>query len=189
MTQTIATASQAIASLNASAADAQVVFGPLSSAQLNWKPAADQWSIAQCLDHLLATSGPYLQIIEEVRNGTRKQTLWQSIPILPGLFGKLLINAVSPDTARKLRAPAKFQPATSNLDPGIVTKFVDAQKRLAQQMVTVEKLDLNRIIVSSPVASFVTYSLLDAYKVLANHAERHLQQARRVLNSSEFPKS
>jgi hypothetical protein len=189
MTQTIDTASQAIASLNASAADVESVFGSLSPTQLNWKPAADQWSIAQCLDHLLSTSQPYLRVIEEVRNGTRKQTLWQSMPILPGLFGKLLINAVSPTTARKLKAPAKFQPAASNLDPDIVRTFVDAQKRLAQQMTTVEKFELNRIVISSPVASFVTYSLLDAYKVLANHAERHIQQAKRVLNSSEFPKS
>jgi hypothetical protein len=189
MTQTIDTASQAIASLNASAADAQSVFGALNSTQLNWKPSAEQWSIAQCLEHLLATSGPYLRVIEDVRSGTRKQTLWQSMPILPGFFGKLLVNAVSPTAPRKLKAPAKFQPAASNLDPRIVSKFVDAQKHLAQQMATIEKLDLNRIVISSPVASFVTYSLLDAYRVLANHAERHLQQAKRVLNSNEFPKS
>jgi DinB superfamily len=29
------------------------VFGKLSSAQLNWKPVPDRWSIAQCFEHLM----------------------------------------------------------------------------------------------------------------------------------------
>jgi hypothetical protein len=41
-------------------------FGPLSAAQLNWKPAADQWRVAQCLDHLVTDA---FRIV--VRHGQR----------------------------------------------------------------------------------------------------------------------
>ncbi|MGH9844290.1 MAG: DinB family protein, partial [Blastocatellia bacterium] len=30
-------------------------FGGLTAQQLNWKPGADQWSVAQCFDHLVTT--------------------------------------------------------------------------------------------------------------------------------------
>ena len=36
--------------------DARASFGSLSGEQLNWKPAADSWSVAQCLDHLIRTN-------------------------------------------------------------------------------------------------------------------------------------
>ena len=38
------------------AADVRASFGGLSAAQLNWKPSAERWSIAQCFDHLLAVN-------------------------------------------------------------------------------------------------------------------------------------
>jgi hypothetical protein len=41
-------------------------FGRLSAQQLNWKPGADQWSVAQCFDHLVVTSGAYFPILDKV---------------------------------------------------------------------------------------------------------------------------
>ena len=38
----------------------QLVTG-LNDEQLNWKPAPDSWSIAQCLDHLAVTSEKFDQ--------------------------------------------------------------------------------------------------------------------------------
>jgi hypothetical protein len=54
-------------------------------------------------------------------------------------------------------------------------------------MKATEHLDLGRIIISSPVTPVVTYSLLDAYRVIAVHEARHFQQAKRVTEESGFP--
>ena len=38
--------------------DAKANFGHLNSQQLNWKPAADSWRVAQCLDHRIPYTFP-----------------------------------------------------------------------------------------------------------------------------------
>src|SRR3712207_3943123 len=78
------------------AAEAQATFGQLSTAQLNWKRSAEEWSIAQCFDHLILSNSPYFPLVERIAAGERKTTLWQRMPFLPGLFGKLVLGAVKP---------------------------------------------------------------------------------------------
>jgi hypothetical protein len=50
-----------------------------------------------------------------------------------------------------------------------------------------EKLPLSTMIITSPVAAFVTYSLKDAYTIMALHNRRHFNQAKRVTEAAEFP--
>jgi len=48
--------SEMLVETEAVAADAQRAFGHLNAQQLNWKPGADSWSVAQCLEHLLTAN-------------------------------------------------------------------------------------------------------------------------------------
>ena len=166
--------------------EAKDTFGRLTPAQLNWKPAAERWSVAQCFDHLLSSNRGYLPIIESVLAG-RKQTFWQSVPVLPGVWGKLLIKSLDPVKGRKLKAPKNFQPARSDISGAVIDDFVGLQATIVEKMKATERLDLERIIINSPVASVVTYSLMDAYRVIVVHEARHFQQAKRVTEESGFP--
>jgi hypothetical protein len=56
-------------------------------------------------------------------------------------------------------------------------------------MKSTSDLDLEKIIVTSPAASFIAYSLMDAYRIIVVHEKRHLQQAKRVAEESGFPKT
>jgi Na+-translocating ferredoxin:NAD+ oxidoreductase RnfD subunit len=80
--------------------NAQLTFGNLTAAQLNWKPSTDVWSIGQCFDHLITTNKAYIPIIEQVLTGKKQSTLWEKTPLLPNLFGKLLIKYLSPQSTR-----------------------------------------------------------------------------------------
>jgi hypothetical protein len=42
--------------------------------------------------------------------------------------------------------------------------------------------------VTSPAARFITYDLLDAYRIIVVHGQLHLQQARRVTEQAGFPR-
>jgi hypothetical protein len=179
--------SELIARANAVSGDVQSTFGPLNARQINWKPSEDQWSIGQCLDHLLTTNRPYFPVIEQVVRGEQKNNLWQSMPFFPGFFGKMLIKYVSPESPRKLKAPPKFQPSASAIDVGITRAFIDAQGKLTELMGATDRFDLEKIVISSPAIGLITYSLLDSYRIIVNHEERHTQQAKRVLASSGFP--
>ena len=172
---------------NQIAADTRASFGSLSASQLNWKPSAERWSIAQCFDHLITSNRGYLPIIERVRGGKKKNTFWERLPMLPGLAGKLLIKSVDPASARKLKAPKNFQPAQSDLPATIIDDFVSQQEKVIEGMRSTSHLDLEKIIITSPALSFVAYSLMDGYRVIVTHEKRHLQQAKRVAEEPAFP--
>src|ERR1041384_1895165 len=89
--------SSLIAAANQVSADAVSTFGHLSPSQLNWKPSAERWSVGQCFDHLITSNSGYLPIIDDVLKG-RKRSFLESMPLLPGLAGKLLIKSLDPAT-------------------------------------------------------------------------------------------
>ena len=54
-------------------------------------------------------------------------------------------------------------------------------------MKATEDLDVEKIIISSPVTKLVTYSLMDAYRIIITHEQRHLLQAKKVSKTDGFP--
>ena len=176
-----------ITEANSLADNAKATFGQLTASQLNWKPSAERWSVAQCFDHLLASNKGYFPIIENVLAGRQQRTFWQRMPLLPGLAATLLIKSLDPASTRKLKAPKSFQPAQSDISSSVINDFVDQQGRIVEKMKATEHLDLARIIISSPAAAPITYSLMDAYRIIVVHEQRHFQQAKRVTEESGFP--
>jgi DinB superfamily len=175
-----------ISEANTLAGNVKAAFGQLTVSQLNWKPSAERWSVAQCFDHLLTSNKGYLPIVENILAG-QKPTFWQRMPLLPGLGGTLLLKAVDPASTRKFKAPKSFQPAQSNISGSVINDFVDQQNKIVEKMKATEHLDLERIIISSPAAAPITYSLMDAYRIIVLHEQRHFQQAQRVTEESAFP--
>jgi hypothetical protein len=178
--------SSLIAATNSIAAETHDTFAHLTPAQLNWKPSAERWSVAQCFDHLINSNRGYFPIVDDVLAGY-KRTFWQSMPVLPGVMGKLLIKSLDPVKGRNLKAPKNFQPAQSDISAAVIDEFVAQQATITGKMKATTHLDLERIIISSPVTSVVTYSLMDAYRVIVVHERRHFQQAQRVTQESGFP--
>lgn len=168
------------------ASNTRSTFGHLTPSQLNWKPSPERWSIAQCFDHLIAVNKAYFPVIDNVLAG-KKRTLWESMPVLPGLMGKMVIKAVEPTSTRKFKARKNFEAAQSNISGSIINDFVDHQAEVVDKMKATQHLDLEKIIITSPVAALMTYSLIDAYRIIVVHEERHFQQAKRVTEETEFP--
>jgi hypothetical protein len=169
------------------AAETLRTFGRLSAQQINWTPRAGAWSIGQCLEHLVISNRPYFQIIEDIRDGRRRQRPWEHMPLLPRIFGTLIINTLRPDSGRKAKARPAFYPSSSHIDPGIVPSFLEQQDRLLHLMESTRGLDLDGIRITSPVIRLVTYSLMDAYRIIVVHEQNHFVQARRVMESPGFP--
>src|SRR5215211_2224527 len=171
---------------NTLAVNAKATFGNLTVSQLNWKPSAERWSVAQCFDHLLTSNKGYFPVIAGVLSG-QKATFWQRLPLLPGLAGSLLIKSLDPASARKMKAPQKFQPAQSDISGSVIDDFVSQQGKIVEKMKATEHLDLERTIITSPIAAQITYSLMDTYRILVIHEHRHFQQTKRVTHETAFP--
>jgi hypothetical protein len=173
---------------HAIAEDAQKVFGHLGREQLNWKPKADEWSVAQCFDHLIVTNAGNFPRIEKIENGEYKPSLKERLPLLPRVFGSMILKAVQPQAKHKFKADPRFLPASGAISGDIIAKFKAHQEEVIQHMKMTKRVNLRKVIITSPVVSFATYSLLDAYKILVAHERRHMGQAGRVMETDGFPK-
>jgi DinB superfamily len=169
--------------------EVQAALGGLTEVQLNWKANPEAWSVGQCIDHLISTNSPYFPEIEKIIQGRKTNTIWQKLPFFPGFFGRLIINAANPDNVKKAKAPSVFKPTSSAIAGDVVDRFLKSQKQLVDLMRKTEKLPLSTIMITSPVAAFVTYSLNDAYIIMALHNRRHFNQAKRVTEAAGFPAS
>jgi hypothetical protein len=174
------------AELTALAGDAQSVFGRLSERQLNWRPDATKWSVAQCFDHLLNVNREMFRAIDAATNGSRP-TIWQRLPVLPRVLGPVMIKSQMPDGRRKFKAPRKAVPAASALDARIIQRFVDHQHESSARVRALDRQDVAGVIMVSPFVSFLPYSVLDGCRLIAAHERRHFEQARRVTQAPGFP--
>jgi hypothetical protein len=169
------------------ARDAQNVFGGLDARQLNWRADETRWSVAQCLEHLLTANRLMVQAAETALNDDAPRSLWQRLPLLPGVFGRMLVRSQAPDAARKFTAPAGARPTASDIPPDVVQRFIDQHR---QALALVQRLDEGRAaraVMTSPFVRFITYSVLDGWRLIVTHDRRHMEQARRVTQSPGFP--
>jgi hypothetical protein len=170
------------------AAETTRVFGQLSAEQLNWKPGETDWSIGQCFEHLVISNRPYLGIFDEILAGRRRPRLWERVPVLPRIFGRMLVKTLRPDSGRNVKARPAFRPSSTHITPTIVRTFLDQQTRLLGLMEASRRLDLDRITITSPVLPLVTYSLMDACRIIVVHEQNHFVQAMRVTATPQFPR-
>jgi DinB superfamily len=170
------------------ARDAKTLFGHLNSQQLNWKAAADSWSVAQCLEHLIAINREYYPVFDRILKGERGRTLLQALPVLPAIFGRMMIKSLSPNSNQKFKAPAAAQPSSSSIDSQIVDRFIAHQHETLAKMRSLGDRGLAGIIITSPFVSVVVYSLLDTFRLIVAHERRHFAQAQRVLEADGFPR-
>lgn len=162
-------------------------FGGLDERQLNWRPDPAQWSVAQCFAHLVAADALMFGAAGEAMSDSRPRTVWQRLPVLPRIFGRLLIRSQAPDSQRKYTASPRAQPAATPIAADIIPRFVEQQQRAADLVRRLDEREAGRVIMTSPFVRFITYSVLDGWRLVVAHNRRHFEQACRVLASPEFP--
>lgn len=173
-----------IDAIQAVTAQVKTHFGSLHAEQLNFKPSASEWSVAQCLEHLMLINRSYFPIFEAIAADQKEWSFWEGLPFLPHFFGtKLLAQLGSP---QKLHAPQAMQPSNSRIDADIVTQFVEHQSQLVQHLAILNTVQHHKIILTSPVAGLVTYELNHAAAIIALHEQRHYQQALRLTQLAAF---
>jgi hypothetical protein len=168
---------------------ARAITANLSETQLNWKPSADQWSIAQCLQHLaVATKGFDKYFSAALTNAKSKSPVSSAPAYRPTRMGGWLARHVAPESPRKLRAPKMFRPGEASAIQGSLQMFLDEQHNFMEFVRECQHIDYNKTRIRSPVTPLIRYSLADAFVITVLHAQRHLAQARRVRGTPEFPR-
>jgi hypothetical protein len=165
--------------------DFRTAFGSFSDKQLNWKPAAESWSIAQCIDHLIKSNDEVQPVIDAKLAGGKNSFLESWSP-LTGFFGGFLKKSLMSDK-RKFKAPSKNIVPPSEIEPGIVERFTANQQKVIEDIQAMAELDWDKTVITSPFLRIMTYRLRDGLGILVEHEKRHFRQAKRVTQVDGFP--
>ncbi len=163
--------------------------------QFNWRPAEEQWSIAECIDHLIATGTLMNRNIDDGIEKALARNLRSGGPFKYGAIGNWFVRAVGPsDEARrrKFKAPKAYTPTSNHSISRIKVAFNQLQDEFAVRIERANGLDLARIKVPSAaggVAGLLKLSLGQWFALLANHQDRHLAQARDVRTAMDTNKT
>lgn len=161
-------------------------FGGLNAEQINFKPAADSWSIGQCFEHLIMTNDQISDAVQKVADGSHVNSVWENWSPFTSFFGNFLIKSMKRDD-KKFKVPSKTIVPPSNIDPQIVEKFIDNNAKLIDLFGRIDSVDPDKTVITSPFMGFVTYKLGHGMTVIVEHERRHLRQAERVTLSDGFP--
>jgi len=169
---------------------ARQIAGNLTPAQMRWQPVPTSWSVGHCLEHLRISAALYFEPMETGLAKARAANLTGSPDRVPRhpLMGRALIWAISPKTKKRSKNPKKITPLTFNPET-ILQEFLDTQDHLAKVIASADGLNLEKARMRSPMNALFHLNLADAFEVLVAHAERHLNQAERVMQNREFPQS
>lgn len=179
---------QLIERIQASKHKALDLFESLNEEQLNWKPDENSWSIAQCLHHLIVSNEKYFPVFEAIF-AERYQSKWyQNLSGMNRFWAKQILSMTTPEPIRKIKSPPVFKPSSSYLPATIVTQFASHCESVMAYFDLLRNKPIDKITLSSPTAFFITYTVADAFLIITQHTERHLNQAERVMNQNTFPK-
>lgn len=163
----------------------------LDDEKFNWRPQEQQWSMAECIDHLIVLGTLMNRNIDDGIEKANAKGLKSDGPFKYGFIGNWFVNAVGPsDDARKrkFKAPSAYTPTSNHSISRIKSEFNRLQDEFIDRLERANGIDLARVKVPSAaggVGFLVRLSLGQWFAVLANHQERHFAQAREVREALE----
>lgn len=157
-------------------------FGELTNEQLNWKPDADTWSIAQNIDHLITINSSYYPSLDELKEGKYRIPILGKFRFLAKWIGRMILKSVDPENTKKNSTLPLWQPQQGDLKDDILERFVMHQSRLKKEMDACKDLIIQDAIISSPANRNIVYTLKQAFDLIVVHEKRHFLQAKRIMD-------
>ena len=171
------------------AQEARNLAADLDHEAFNWSESG-KWSIGQCLDHMASVNGAYLRSLDAEIPQARSAGLTGDGGARYGWFERWFIRSLEPPPKWRFKAPSKAAPQGSDLDPqATLDRYLGSNQRLQEQLAAADGLNLVKVMITSPLASFFKFRLGAVFALLIAHDRRHLWQARQVRNASGFPAS
>ncbi|MGV3704400.1 MAG: DinB family protein [Arcticibacter sp.] len=154
--------------------------GNLSAAQLHFKPAADKWSVGQCLEHIVAT--------EKTLFGYAKQAM--ESPATPARRSEVKVSdeeIIQGINDRSHKAKATDDLTGKNLlnkaDEALAALKND-RKVIFDYLANVNEADLRNHISDSP---FGPVDAFQSFLFIAGHTARHTLQIDEIKADPNFP--
>lgn len=162
------------------AEQAQALTAGLTEAQFNWRPAADAWSIEECLAHMILVGNFQVKALERAIEGAKSRGIKGQGPFHYGMLDRYILGLTEPSSPRKFAAPKHYRPLHQQPITGVLPSFLHLQSQFIRLAESSEGLDLARVKVRTPISRFLRLSLGMMFAQIAAHERRHILQAQRV---------
>ncbi len=139
------------------------------------------WSVAECVAHLNLTGAAYAPLFPDaIARAKALGPAAAGVTYRRDLWSWLLGKTIGPKVLFKVKAPAKFVPASTAPAAELVSEFEGWQKIQLDTLTALDGLQLNEVKVISPFNGKISYTIYGCLSILPPHQHRHLQQAERV---------
>ena len=152
----------------------------LSEAQFNWRPGPSNWSIEECLAHLVMVGHCEIGFLQDAIRLGEERGLKGTGPYIYGSIDRYIVSLTEPPVREPMPAPRRFVPLHGQPQTAILPTFDHVQSQFLQLLDQAEGLDLARVKVVTPISRWLKMSLGMMFAQIAAHERRHLEQARRV---------
>jgi len=159
----------------------------LSEKQFTWRPAADAWSIQECLAHLVMVGQTEVRLVEAAIQDGRSRGITGNGPFRYGWLERTILRQTEPPARRKFASPRRFRPVHGQPVTAILPTFLHVQRQFAALAEQAKGLHLARIKVPTPMSRLLKFSLGITLAQAAAHERRHLEQAHTVRDNPGFP--
>ncbi|MBL7732012.1 MAG: DinB family protein [Chitinophagaceae bacterium] len=152
----------------------------LSEAQLNYKAAADKWSVRDCIYHIAGAEKLLWTLFENNMKGPANPEKRTEIKVTDEDFVKMIQNR-----SMKAQAPEPIQPKNTgytNLEAALADFKNTRAEHIKYMKFSTE--DMRNHVVQMPFGWIDCYQL---YLMIAAHSNRHTQQINEVKADPGFP--
>jgi DinB family protein len=141
------------------------------------RPAADRWSIGECVAHLNLTSTAYVPLLRGGIDEARRSGHSAPVHYRRDLIGWLLWRSMGPPVKRKFSTTAPFLPRAGQAPADLIAEFERLQREQIALTHEADGLPIQRVKIASPFNTRLRYNLYAAFTILPRHQHRHLWQA------------
>jgi hypothetical protein len=175
-----------IADVEAIIETVQNEFITLDNDLLYKQPAPDKWSVNQCLQHLNVTGCHYLPRIKTAIEGAVGSCQKGTETYRSSWISEMAVNYTKPLADGAIPKPMKafkkeFNPILSEYkQTSAIPEFLKQKKQLLHYLRQARQVNLGKNKVTS-LLPILRFRLGDAFRLLIAHEQRHVLQAKHVL--------
>lgn len=152
----------------------------LSDEQVNFRPNGQDWSIAQCLDHLARVNGLYTVALESAASTSHSRELTTDGAIRPGWFSRFFIRSMDAPPRRKFTAPPTAVPVSDKTCEQALAEFVASHNGIRRLLERGGNTEFNRVRFKNPFVPLLRFTVGSGILIILAHDRRHLWQAAQV---------
>ena len=153
--------------------------------QFGFKASPEQWSAAQCLEHLNSYGDFYLPEMERAIKKAKEKGYAPTIHFKSGWLGnyftKLMLPGQDGSIGKKMSSPKNHYPAGNADSHKTIATFIEQQEKLLQLLESAKEVDLNKATCAISISKLVKLKLGDTFQFYIAHQHRHILQAERQI--------